>query len=937
MNRRVGILLVCAGIGALQVWFWLQVLLDPGYLAHSDLYEQFLPNFLSPLTWWSSSEFAGLPVFADPQGAIWYPFHWLFAQAGHAWSAYLVSAYVVGGIGAALYAWRISGSYAAALVAGLAWPWSEAMADLFPHLAMVHGFAWLPWILFGLEQVVATGSRRWVGVTAMAFACLALSGHPQVSIYCGYLVGFYALVLWKQESGRAHILGLLAGLFALGGALAAIQAIPTVDAASWIARDRVGFGAFADSFAKHPHELLTTVIPQFCHERREAPTYVGLVTLWCAGIALLGAPRQWRTWFWATVALIGLLLGLGSLTPLASAAYHVPFYDKFRVVARHLALYSFAIIALAALAIGAARQGQLRPRRMFAALGTLAVGTGLALWFTSSRPDLFDFGCSTQGFGRLLPANPGDIWLQAAVAATACGILALLTWPRTRIAGMLLLPVALAADLLNAQSEPVDLLGFRPPTIISRALIQPSVHAARLRELTRPQFQRVLPVEGSALDPVLPGAFARLWDIPSLGGYNPLLPARLTRLAQMDANGAVRGRLLMPEDQTTDLFGVRYAVVRESALVWPATIRPEEPVSALPGLNLEVGPSDCRPKGPVQVTLTPPPGVDIAGIVVDWELVCEDNIPPGQQVGLLELRGSHGAISMPMRSSGGDPAAPGIRPLPEDTDGSDVQLRALQQNVGGIGAVERIAITTRSLPAWVLVRGLAVVGPDGAVHPLAVPQAALGVTQRWRESTRFRTSRDSDRGRDDEADDESAMVVYENLRARPRAWWVGRAVPVPDEQGVDAIRLGRLRDGTLWDVSSTALTMPDDDLGDLATAEPGSLPVRIQKASDGDIQVTSEASRAGLVVVSELHHPGWRARVDGQPVAVLRVDHAVMGVRVSAGRHEVTLHFEPRSLVLGAGVSSVAVLLTLWCLFSRGSNRPLSAPDEPDARPQNSV
>ena len=123
MNRRLGILLVCAGIGALQVWFWLQVLLDPGYLAHSDLYEQFLPNFLSPLTWWSSSEFAGLPVFADPQGAIWYPLHWLFAQAGHAWSAYLVSAYVVGGIGAALYAWRISGSYAAALVAGLAWPW----------------------------------------------------------------------------------------------------------------------------------------------------------------------------------------------------------------------------------------------------------------------------------------------------------------------------------------------------------------------------------------------------------------------------------------------------------------------------------------------------------------------------------------------------------------------------------------------------------------------------------------------------------------------------------------------------------------------------------------------------------------------------------------------------------------------------------------------
>ena len=937
MHRRLGILLACAGIGALQIWFWSRVFIDEGYLAHSDLYEQFLPNFLSPLTWWSSSEFAGLPVFADPQGAIWYPLHWLFAQAGHAWSAYIVSAYLVGGIGAALYAWRISQSYAAALVAGLAWPWSEAMADLFPHLAMVHGFAWLPWILFGLEQVAATGSRRWVGVTAIAFACLALSGHPQVSIYCGYLVGFYALVLWKRESGRVDVLGLLAAVFVLGGALAAVQAIPTVDAASWIARDRVGFGAFADSFAKQPHELLTTVIPQFCHERREAPTYVGLITLWCAGIALLGTPRQWRTWFWATVALIGLLLGLGSLTPLASAAYHVPFYDKFRVVARHLALYSFAVIALAALAIGAARQGQLRTGRMLASLGTLAAGTGLALWFTSRRPDLFDFSCSTQGFGRLLPTNPGDIWLQAGVAALACAILAMLTWPRTRLAGMVLLPVVLAADLLNAQSEPVDLLGFQPPTIISRALVRPSVHAERLRELMRPQFQRVLPVEGSALDPVLPGAFARLWDIPSLGGYNPLLPARLTRLAQMDANGAVRGRLMMPEDQTTDLFGVRYAVVRASALEWPAAIDAEKPASALPGLDLEVGPSDCRPKGPVQVTLAPPPGIDATGIVVDWELVCEDNIPPDQQVGTLELRGRQGAISMPMLSAGSGTAPPGIRPVHEGADRGQIPIRTLQQLVMPIGTLERIVISAHSLPAWILVRSAAVTGTDGRLHPLALPQAALGVTERWREDSRFRTSRDSDRGRDEDADEEAAIVVFENLRARPRAWWVGRVVPVAGEQGVDAIRLGRLRDGATWDVASTALATPDDDLGDLASAEPGSRPVTILKAAGGDIQVTSEASRPGLVVVSELHHPGWRAAVDGQPAPVLRIDHAVMGVRVPAGRHEVTLHFEPRSLALGAGVSSLALLLTLWCLFSRGSRRPLAVRDEPGVRSQNSV
>jgi len=146
---------------------------------------------------------------------------------------------------------------------------------------------------------------------------------------------------------------------------------------------------------------------------------------------------------------------------------------------------------------------------------------------------------------------------------------------------------------------------------------------------------------------------------------------------------------------------------------------------------------------------------------------------------------------------------------------------------------------------------------------------------------------------------------------------VGHAAAVADDYAAEAIRLGRLRDGTPWDVSRTALMLPEDNPGALAQGPPESGAVEMRTVTDGHFELASTAPRAGIVVVAELHHPGWRAFVDGQPAALLRVDHAIMGVRVPAGPHTVTLTFAPPSFMLGAGISLLAVLVTLWFLVSR--------------------
>src|SRR5207237_3196390 len=93
------------------------------------------------------------------------------------------------------------------------------------------------------------------------------------------------------------------------------------------------------------------------------------------------------------------------------------------------------------------------------------------------------------------------------------------------------------------------------------------------REATRPTVQmqrlaaeldteRVLPIGGSSNDALLPGTWARVWQIPSAGGYAPMLLRRYNQLTTIGTSGSVRPAVLGECDAALDLAAVRYAWVR---------------------------------------------------------------------------------------------------------------------------------------------------------------------------------------------------------------------------------------------------------------------------------------------------------------------------------------------------------------------------------------
>jgi hypothetical protein len=155
------------------------------------------------------------------------------------------------------------------------------------------------------------------------------------------------------------------------------------------------------------------------------------------------------------------------------------------------------------------------------------------------------------------------------------------------------------------------------------------------------------------------------------------------------------------------------------------------------------------------------------------------------------------------------------------------------------------------------------------------------------------------------------VIVYENPAAFPRAWIVHEVRPNNDGDGLAQLANGSVDgrevafvDGSLPDVSP-----PGTFAGHLSS--PGNERVEVT-AHGGDALTAGVTAQApGLVVFSEVYEEGWRAWVDGEPVDILRTNHALRGIPVNVGEHTIEMRYEPTSLRIGLWTSSITGVLML--------------------------
>lgn len=443
---------------------------------------------------WDPYEAYGLPLWADPGAQVAYPPTWLnlLLLPQSVYKLLVLGHLLAGGAGVAALARRWGLGVLPAFTAAVAFACSGPIVSAGSLIHHLCGAAWMPWVLWALEGVLARASRRDVALLALALGGQALAGSADVCAMTGLAAVLrwtsLAAGRWGTAIGRTTPLAVAAAVAAL---LMAIQWLPTL---AMLGRtSRMLFPPESKLFwSTHPATLVDAFVPRLISEMsmgagprevlygsREpflSSLYVGIATLPLALLALRSRRPQ-RHWAWLSLALF-VALALGRHFSPGKAILALPPLSMLRYPSKYLWVAALAWALLAGLGTEVWWRSWCRRDRAYgwaAGAGLLAIAVVLAVAAHHG----------TRGPERLIGAfdvaEPWRAWmavlasrkLQAAAGWLCISALLLLLrawrpeWSRLSAAAATLVA---AADLASA-ARPVNplapalLMTHRPPLL----------------------------------------------------------------------------------------------------------------------------------------------------------------------------------------------------------------------------------------------------------------------------------------------------------------------------------------------------------------------------------------------------------------------------------------------------------------------------------------
>jgi hypothetical protein len=151
--------------------------------------------------------------------------------------------------------------------------------------------------------------------------------------------------------------------------------------------------------------------------------------------------------------------------------------------------------------------------------------------------------------------------------------------------------------------------------------------------------------------------------------------------------------------------------------------------------------------------------------------------------------------------------------------------------------------------------------------------------------------------------------VFENLKAFPPAYLVpvSGVEVIPD----DTSQLERLKDPRFNPERGVIVSEPPPAP---FAAEP-TPPVMTTPKTEwtarrvNDFELDINAFAPSVLVVSQIHYPGWKAYVDGNSVPVTRANYAFPAIFIPSGPHHVRFSFEPWTFKAGLSVTILTLVL----------------------------
>lgn len=264
----------------------------------------------------------------------------------------------------------------AALLAGLAFQFSDPLLIHLGNLNLIAVLSWMPWVLAAYHRALSRRDLVWAGVAGAVFALGNYAGHAQSSLYIGlalvlYSIGWALGHLQPEGSGspgrwwgwagpipRALVSLLLTAVVAF--LLTAPILLPSLEMATFTERSQYSYQDTV-GFSLAPTQAIGFVTPGFfgrgpalhwgLWDRAEVP-YAGVATLILALAVLLIGGRKQRDWRqsvpWLLLAIFGFVTALGIYGIVHGwLTQFVPGFGLLRAPARSLSLTTLGLSVLA--------------------------------------------------------------------------------------------------------------------------------------------------------------------------------------------------------------------------------------------------------------------------------------------------------------------------------------------------------------------------------------------------------------------------------------------------------------------------------------------------------------------------------------------------------------------------------------------------------------
>lgn len=340
---------------------------------------------------WNSYMFAGYPLLANFQIALFNPVNILFflLPGLKAWGMQIILQPLLIGLFTYLLLHHLKLSKFSSLIGAMIYSFSGFAVIWLEWGAHAYTIAYLPLLLLLTDLYFFSRKVSWGILLSIALAIQIFSGYPQVVLYSLLALLFFVLILKKIWS-RTTIFWIL--WLALGVALAGIQLIPAGEL--FLSSQRVG-EVIEKELAYLPWQnLISFFAPDYFGNHATMNFwgkgnytnnvgYSGIISLMLSGIAIIVFRRERIVWFLVWLLLVSLALALP--TPLALLTRRIGLGLGAVSSTRILFLVNFSLACLSAFALDHLRRSNISKLYLRTAylpavvIGGLALGTFIAL------------------------------------------------------------------------------------------------------------------------------------------------------------------------------------------------------------------------------------------------------------------------------------------------------------------------------------------------------------------------------------------------------------------------------------------------------------------------------------------------------------------------------------------------------------------------------